>query len=560
MVAVGAAGECRGGPDAVQLLPGIETAADSVRGGSLDRGAVRDTASLSLGRIRSGLRLRRDLFNPIVLIPWVVASASWLRAATRRRAVFYVLAGVLYYALAFGVSTPLFRLYLHLPFGAVFREPIRFTWVSSFCLAVLTGLGADAILRCPPSAHRRALGALLCMAAAVAAFEWLALSFLWRVEWALVVLVAAAVLLATRGASARRLAGALIIAATAVNLLTFGARGLPAAVNAVATRQIPMQRLLPDDNVYSTYADVFTALRERMTPQDRVHIVHAATNVALAPKIASLYQIPSIDDYEPQPSRRWAQYLVMLRTGREMTSLNQFYYSSLDRFEPGFRRRLLDLAAVRYLVVDGTVDSGVHAIGAPFTQLGAWPDRRVVVYENRQALPRAFYVPRLTVEGDRRELLRRLAAGADDPRRGALIEAPPASGFVGADDGVGEGTAAFVVDEPEHVVLRVQAPARGFLHLADQYHRGWRATVNGLETQIVRANHVFRAVEVPAGESLVEFRYVPSSERIGAAITVGTLAGLAFLAIAAWRRRSPAGTPRAPGNGDVLGGLRGESA
>ena len=126
-----------------------------------------------------------------------------------------------------------------------------------------------------------------------------------------------------------------------------------------------------------------------------------------------------------------------------------------------------------------------------------------------------------------------------------MIEAPPPSGFVGTDAGVGEGAAEFVVDEPERVVLRVQAPARGFLYLADQYHRGWTATVDRIPTPILRANHVFRAVEVPAGESMVEFRYTPASVRIGAAITIATLAGLALLAIAA-RRRAPPRTPSGP--------------
>ena len=76
----------------------------------------------------------------------------------------------------------------------------------------------------------------------------------------------------------------------------------------------------------------------------------------------------------------------------------------------------------------------------------------------------------------------------------------------------------------------MSAPARGFLYLADQYFPGWRATVNGAPAPILRANYAFRAVEVPAGTSTVEFRYRPVSVLIGAAITAITLAGLAILA------------------------------
>jgi uncharacterized membrane protein YfhO len=83
------------------------------------------------------------------------------------------------------------------------------------------------------------------------------------------------------------------------------------------------------------------------------------------------------------------------------------------------------------------------------------------------------------------------------------------------------------------VVLRVRAPARGFL-LADQDFPGWRATVDGAPAPILRANYLFRAVEVPAGESTVEFRYVPTSLWLGAAITAATLLAVG---IVTWLRR-----------------------
>jgi len=87
------------------------------------------------------------------------------------------------------------------------------------------------------------------------------------------------------------------------------------------------------------------------------------------------------------------------------------------------------------------------------------------------------------------------------------------------------------------VVLRVHATKPGFLHLTDQYFPGWRATVNGTPAPILRANFLFRAVEVPAGDSLVEFRYVPMSLYLGAAVSL--LSGLALGAalIVSIRRR-----------------------
>ena len=68
---------------------------------------------------------------------------------------------------------------------------------------------------------------------------------------------------------------------------------------------------------------------------------------------------------------------------------------------------------------------------------------------------------------------------------------------------------------------------------------GWVATVDGAEQPIERANLLFRAVRVPAGDHVVEFRYEPWSVRLGAIVSgasiVATMALL--LVIGVWQRR-----------------------
>ncbi len=55
----------------------------------------------------------------------------------------------------------------------------------------------------------------------------------------------------------------------------------------------------------------------------------------------------------------------------------------------------------------------------------------------------------------------------------------------------------------------------GFVVLSDQFYPGWRAYVDGRESPIYRANYLFRAVPVPAGEHVVEFTYQPVSVGLG---------------------------------------------
>jgi hypothetical protein len=288
--------------------------------------------------------------------------------------------------------------------------------------------------------------------------------------------------------------------------------------------------LLPDDAVLFGHAGSFDALRARMTAQERIYIVNQQPSFALMLKSASLFGVPTIQDYEPQPSYRSAAYTTMLRTGQQLRTLNQYYYPGVRDFLPAFRKRLLDLAAARYVVIDAKVDNA-YVVAPPLLPVAPSSDGEVVVYENRQALPRASFVPAVSVVSDASSLLQRLAYGTDDPRQVALLEESPPSGFHGAGSGLGGGSAEIIVDQPERVVVRVQAPVRGFLHLADQYFPGWGATVNGEPAPILRANYLFRAVEVPAGESTVEFRYRPTSVRVGAAITLLTLVSLVVFAL-----------------------------
>jgi len=277
----------------------------------------------------------------------------------------------------------------------------------------------------------------------------------------------------------------------------------------------------------------FATLEPLLSPQDRVYLVPdspAATGFRFTAKTASLLRVPAILDYEPLVSRRYAELSVMLRSGARVRTLNDVLMRGPEP-RPAFRRRLLDLTAARFVVASGRFADAVSGITPPLRTFYSADD--ISVWENTQRLPRAFYVPRIEVVADAPGLLDRLAKGNDDLRRVAFVEEPLPSGFSGEDGAAAAPTAEpavrFLRNDPEDVRLEVDAPARGFLVLADQYFPGWFATVNGQPAPIARANYAFRLVEVPAGRSVVEFRYAPRSLRLGAALSLAGALVVAFL-------------------------------
>ena len=62
--------------------------------------------------------------------------------------------------------------------------------------------------------------------------------------------------------------------------------------------------------------------------------------------------------------------------------------------------------------------------------------------------------------------------------------------------------------------------------LSDSFFPGWEASVNDEEAEILRANFLFRAVRVPGGKSVVDFRYRPRSFDVG---KLTSLLGLALI-------------------------------
>lgn len=76
------------------------------------------------------------------------------------------------------------------------------------------------------------------------------------------------------------------------------------------------------------------------------------------------------------------------------------------------------------------------------------------------------------------------------------------------------GTAKIVEYRPNRVALDLDGGG-GWLVLSDVWFPGWKCYVDGVEVEVFRANHAFRALPVPAGAKRVELVFAPWSYRVG---------------------------------------------
>ncbi|MCH2171581.1 YfhO family protein [Myxococcota bacterium] len=124
-----------------------------------------------------------------------------------------------------------------------------------------------------------------------------------------------------------------------------------------------------------------------------------------------------------------------------------------------------------------------------------------------EPLPRALWVPEVVAVGSFEAALATLRDAEFDPTRRALVEVE--RGLSGGSVNRASGSVVLEVDTPNQVAMKVDAPGPGYLLLFDTWAPGWTAEVDGQVTPVLRANGMFRLVEVPSGASRVEFRYRP---------------------------------------------------
>jgi hypothetical protein len=85
-----------------------------------------------------------------------------------------------------------------------------------------------------------------------------------------------------------------------------------------------------------------------------------------------------------------------------------------------------------------------------------------------------------------------------------------------------EGNNADLIElrnEPRYLKLQIYADTDGYLFVADTWYPGWRAYMDGERAEILRANYLFKAIPVLAGQHVVEMVYKPGLYYLGASIS-----------------------------------------
>ena len=149
-------------------------------------------------------------------------------------------------------------------------------------------------------------------------------------------------------------------------------------------------------------------------------------------------------------------------------------------------------------------------------------DGDVKIYENQNALPRAFIAHQTEVVSDTQAAIARLKDPAFNVAAAVVRQAKAGEspGTVWLGQASAKDKVAISSYQAEKVKLRANLDSPGWLILTDAWYPGWQVKVNGQSTKIQEVDLMFRAVELPAGNSSITFTYTPKSFYGGLIISV----------------------------------------
>ncbi len=471
---------------------------------------------------------------------WLIAAVlapELCRGRTRYEAVVWVL--LLVFAVGGGLAVhglPVFRL---------FRIPSRMFLMAAFPTALLAGRTTDALVAAAPDAARTArrrraalivvLLVVLCLADQALLTRGAGQAFRFRPYWAVVPFL---------------LAGLFLL----LGKLPGSGRLLPLAWGLLLLADLwalawPLVRVRPEAEVY-TRSECVALLPSDQPGRCRVldrHPPGPALNTPLSANLALYWRVESVRGYNPLDVLRFREYLHLAagqdRLPRPDVAVENFAVKE---------KSLLDLLGVRYLLQPSSLPPEPGAWKemcrddhpeAPFFLSGESRELPpYTLYENPDALPRAFVVPQARPLPERSRVPEALAG--TDFRRTVLLEGePPAEG--GEDSPGWFRPARLTAYRPNRVDIEADGP--GWLVLADVDFPGWRATVDGEPAEVRRADFLFRAVRLPPGAHAVSFRFEPDSYYTGRKVSAAALialVGITLLAAGVWAGRASARAAR----------------
>lgn len=405
-------------------------------------------------------------------------------------------------------------LYQFMPGFGQLRAPARFIFLFDFALAALAAFGLDYLLHALPRQSEMVFKRMI--RAAPWIFLLIALAA-GSTAYAILILGQGqdAVLFARIANAVNALAFFIVLLALSLGLIIARATRF---FHRTTWAALALALIFFDLFSLGAYVD--------LSADDPTRVFDHPDAVAFLKSDGSFYRV---DPRETDVDRVWPADTSILQNLFDINGDNPLVLADFDRYWNAMGSRssaLYDLLNVKYLIGRKNVPLDRAKFRLAFDG-----DPALSIFENTRTLPRAFIVFNSDDVPDHAAALAAIHASDFDPTQTVVLERAVGRG----DSRIAPAQNADVKIAgygPNEILLKTNAPSAGILVLSEVYYPGWRAWVEDLtsspqaswrEVEVLRANYLFRAIELPAGEHGVRLLYDPVSFKFGAGLFALTL-------------------------------------
>ena len=184
--------------------------------------------------------------------------------------------------------------------------------------------------------------------------------------------------------------------------------------------------------------------------------------------------------------------------------------------------RLMGLASVRYVVAPENIQN--NAIKKRFTTTNNPSNLAAYgVYENEHFIPRVHMVYNYSVANTLESIQQTLVSAPFNMRNNVVLERNIDKSFnkeCSENSSMCPSETEITKDADMSLHITTSNTHESLLVVADSYYPGWKAYVDGAQTEILAANLNQRAIVLPAGKHTVRFEYSPTNGIFAADISI----------------------------------------
>lgn len=387
-------------------------------------------------------------------------------------------------------------------------SPANAIFLTTFSLSVLSAFGIELFLK---SERKKVLYSLLIVSLLlVLGWIYFALKFEMSLKNFLlsnaIFLSIASIVILSLFRGFRKYSAILIVLITLIDLFYFFNKFNP---------------FVPAKSIYPR-ADIVSFLKEKQGINR--HWGYGAANIE--PNFATQLSIYSPDGYDPLYPKLYGEFIQLSGNGRFPESFNNQTrsdakviqgFGEMDFFENKYRQKILDLLGVKFII--DRFDNGTSDRTFPVSRFrriyneGGWR-----VFENLNAVPRVFLASDYKVAPTKNDFEKTLFSDEFDPSNTIILNKDLKQSL-----GKEEGFVKLISYGGQNIKISTSSKSNKLLFISDTYYPGWKVSIDGRKTEILRANYAFRAVFVPAGGHMVEFVFSPDSFKFGVKATIISL-------------------------------------